>query len=148
MKIIFSEPKVILANRAKLLILFAKTFFILWKRFTDSIKINRPGHSIRMYWPNVWQPTVHAQQNIFEKTLMEAGSSHFYASFGTFCVQIGQFFVPQWVFKHSEEFRNRRHFPSKTTIYRCSSNLQKLTVTRKIDQFGRKRCQKKRKDLS
>ena len=36
------------------------------------------------------QPTVHVQQNTFEKTLIEVGSSHLYASFGTFCVQIGQ----------------------------------------------------------
>ena len=39
-------------------------------------------------------------------------------------------------------------FPSKTTIYRCSSILQRLTVTHIIDQFRHKRCQKKHKDLS
>ena len=36
---------------------------------TDSTKINRPGHNIRIYWTNFWQPTVHVDQNIFEKTL-------------------------------------------------------------------------------
>ena len=36
-------------------------------------------------------PTVHEQQNIFEKTLKEVGSSHLYTSFGSFCFQIGQF---------------------------------------------------------
>ena len=32
------------------------------------------------------------QQNIFEKTLIEVDSSHLYASFGTFCVQIDHIF--------------------------------------------------------
>ena len=31
------------------------------------------------------------------KMLIEVGSSHLYASFGTFCVQIGQFLEAQWV---------------------------------------------------
>ena len=35
----------------------------------------------------------------FWKTLIEAGSSHLYSSFGTFCVQIGQLFEAQWVFE-------------------------------------------------
>ena len=35
---------------------------------TDSTKINRPGHNIRMYWTNFRQPTAHVQQNIFRKT--------------------------------------------------------------------------------
>ena len=48
-------------------------------------------YSIRMYWKNFWQPTAHVKQNIFEKNLIEVGSSYLYASFGTFCVQIGQF---------------------------------------------------------
>ena len=113
---------------------------------TDSTKINRPGHNIRMYWPNFWQPTVHVQENIFEKTHIEVCNPHIYASFGFFCVQIGQSFTAQWVFKHSEEFRNRRHFPLMTAISRFSNILQRLTMPRKIDQFARKRCQKKRKD--
>ena len=50
---------------------------------TDSIKINRPGHSLRMYWPNFWQPIAHVQQNIFEKTNIEVCCPHLYASFGT-----------------------------------------------------------------
>ena len=35
----------------------------------------------------------------FWKTLIEVGSSHIYASFGTFCVQIGQLFEVQRVFE-------------------------------------------------
>ena len=35
--------------------------------------------------------------NIFEKTFIEVGSSHLYASFGTFFVQIGQLFKVQRV---------------------------------------------------
>ena len=37
-------------------------------------------------------------------TLIEACSPHLYPSFGTFCVQIGQLFEAQRVFKISEEF--------------------------------------------
>ena len=71
--------------------------YLIW--LTDSIKINRPGHNIRMCWANFWQPTVHVQQNTFEKTPIEAVSSHLCASFGTFCVQIGQFLEAQWLFE-------------------------------------------------
>ena len=84
---------------------------------TDSTKINRLEYNIRMYWTNFRQPTAHV------KTLLEVYSLHLYASFDTFCVQIGQLLAPQWVFKHSEEFRNRRHFPSKTGNCRFSNIL-------------------------
>ena len=48
---------------------------------------------IPMYWTNLWRPTVHVKQSIFEKKpLTEFGSSHLYASYGTFWVQIGQLF--------------------------------------------------------
>jgi len=101
-----------------------------------------------MHWTNFRQPTAHIQQNIFGKTLLEVGSPYLYASFGTFYAKIGPLFEAQWVFKHSEEFRNRRHFPSKTANCRFSNIFQRLTVPRIIDQFGRKRCQKKRKDVN
>ena len=87
---------------------------ILSEQHTDSTKINRPEHNIRMYWTNFRQPTAHVQLNISVKTLIEVCILHLYASFGTFCVKIGLLFVSQWVFYHSEEFQNRRHFPSKT----------------------------------
>ena len=64
---------------------------ILYGPLTDSTKINRPGHNIHTYWANFWQQNVHAQQDIFEKTLIEVGCPHLYASFSTFCVQICQF---------------------------------------------------------
>ena len=67
------------------------TFFV----HTDSTKINRPGHNTFMYRTNFQQPTAHLQQDTFGKTLIELGSLHLYASFGTFCVQIGQLFAPQ-----------------------------------------------------
>ena len=72
-------------------------------QYTDSTKINRPGNNIRMHWTNFKQPTAHLQQDIFGKTLIQVCSLHLYASFGTFWVQIGQLFAPQWVFEHSEE---------------------------------------------
>ena len=54
--------------------------------------MNLPN-SILMYWTNFWQPNVYVQQKIFwKKPLIEVGRSHLYASFGTFCVQIGSLF--------------------------------------------------------
>ena len=79
---------------------------------------------------------------ILKKSLIEVCSSHLHASFGTFCVQIGQFFEARWVFKHSEEFRNRRHFSSMTAICRFSNILQRLTAPRIIDNFDAK-CAKR-----
>ena len=83
----------------------------------------------------------------FEENLIEVCSPHLYASFATFCVQIGSLFVAQSVFKHPEEFPNRRHFPLKAAICRFPNILQRLTVPRMIDQFVRKQCQKKPKDM-
>ena len=79
----------------KPLILFRKVYHCA----TDSTKINRPGHNIRMYWTNFRQPTAHVKQNIFGKTSIEACSSHLYAFFGTFYAKIGQFLEAQWVFE-------------------------------------------------
>ena len=52
-----------------------------------------------MYWANFWPATVHVQQNIFGKILIEVGNSHLYASFDIFYVQIGQCFESKWVFE-------------------------------------------------
>ena len=68
-----------------------------------------PGYNVRI-WNDFCQPNVHEQQISFKKTRIEDCIPHLYASFGTFCVQIGQLFAAQWDFKHSEEFRNRQHF--------------------------------------
>ena len=43
---------------------------------------------------------------------------------------------------------NWSHFPLKTAILSFSYNFQRLTLPRIIDQFRRKMCQKKRKDVS
>ena len=67
--------------------------------YRKSQKKRNLAYSIRMCWTNFWPPTVHEQQNIFENTLIWVGSSHLYASFGTFCIQIGQFLEAQWVFE-------------------------------------------------
>ena len=45
------------------------------------------------------------------------------------------------------KIRNRRQFPSIAAICRLSNIFQRLTLPRVIDQFGRKRCQKKREDV-
>ena len=73
------------------------------KEYTDSTKINRPEHNIRMYWTNFWQPSVNVEQNTFEKTLIKVGSAHIYVYFGTFCVQIVQFFEAQWFFEKKKQ---------------------------------------------
>ena len=54
----------------------------------------------------------------FWKTLIEDGSSHLYASFGTFCVQIGQLFKAQRDFKLSEKFEIDVIFLPKQRFYR------------------------------
>ena len=97
---------------------------------------NKPSGVLHTYVLNVFSTAdCSCATKYIWKTLIEVGSPHLYACFGTFCVQIGQLFVAQWVLKHSEEFQNRRHFPSKTANYRFSNSL---TVPRIIDQFGRK----------
>ena len=50
-------------------------------------------HVLKEFWP----PTVHVQQNDFEKTFIEVCIPHLYDSFGTFWAQIGQLFEAQWV---------------------------------------------------
>ena len=59
---------------------------------------------LHTYVLNKFLTAVHVQQNIFEKTLIEVGSSLLYASFGIFWVQIGQLVEAQWDFKLLEEF--------------------------------------------
>ena len=66
---------------------------------TETHRNKNLPYSIRMYWTNFWQPTVHVEQNIFEKTPIKVNSSHHYASFGTFCVQISKFFKEEWAFE-------------------------------------------------
>ena len=95
---------------------------------TDSTKMKRSGYYTVVHTCVLWHYTlVHTYvlksfstatvHNIFGKTLTEVCSPHLYTSFGTFCVQIGQYFAAQWFFKHLEEWRNRRHFPLKTATY-------------------------------
>ena len=52
-----------------------------------------------MYWTNFCQPTNRVKQNIFEQTLIKDVSLSLYASFGTFCIQIGQLFESKWAFE-------------------------------------------------
>ena len=118
---------------------FRKSIAFIVMNFNNNARknMNLLPYSIRMYWTNFWQPTVLLQQNIFEKNHIELGSSHLYASFGIFCVQIGQLVEAQWDFKLS--FKN--------AILPFFYNFQRLTLPRIIDQFERKICQKKRRDV-
>ena len=71
-----------------------------------------------MYWTIFWPSTVQEQQNIFEKAPIEVGSSHLYASFGTFYVQIGQFWETQWVFEKMFENGKNAVFEGKWGRFR------------------------------
>ena len=112
---------------------------------TDSIKLNRLGYNTRMYWTNFWQPNVHIQQKFFEKNLIEAYSSHLYASFGIFCAQIGQLFEAQWVFETRLEIHKWLVWKENVVDFGI---LPKRMFKDSLWQYGRKRYQKKRKDVN
>ena len=114
---------------------------------TDSIKINRPYHNIRIYWTNIWQPTIDVQQSIFEKIRIKVCSTHLYASFGTFCAYIGQLFETQRVFEVCLRIDKSLWSKEKVVDFGILPNVWRLTVPRPIDQFWRKKCQKKSKDV-
>ena len=84
---------------AKKKVLIYSTLNSLKKTFNNIASQKNLPYSIRIYWTNFWRPTVHVQQNIFEKTFIEVCSLHLYASFGTFCAQKGLLFEAQWIFQ-------------------------------------------------
>ena len=68
--------------------MFAAHFELL----TDSTKINRPEHTY-VCTERIFDSRLFMDHKIsFEKTLIEGGSSHIYASFGTSCAKFGQLF--------------------------------------------------------
>ena len=87
---------------------------------TIPFKIKHPVYNICMYWTNIWQPTVHVQQNIFEEAVIKNCSPHIYASFGTFESKLGNYS------RHSESL-NLQHInrflenegPSKIRLLQC-----------------------------
>ena len=84
-----------------------------------------------------------------KKTLIEVGSSHIYASFGTFFVQIGQLFRAKQVFDKC--MKTVKSLFSKENDFDFDFEFEffrNLTVPRLIDKFEPKRCQKKHKDVS
>ena len=100
-----------------------------------------------MYWTNFWHPTTYVPQNIFEKTLLEVCIPHLYTSFGTF-------FVPTLVnySRHSEFLKYVRKSTNRCDRRKMSSFSEffimfKDSLCRVIDQFWRKKSQKKRKDV-
>ena len=90
---------------------------------TDSTKINRPGHSIRMYWTIFWQPTAHVHQNIFGKTPTKVCSPHLYPSFYTFYVKIGWLFKAQWVFEECLKIDNELSSKENVVDFRILPNV-------------------------
>ena len=106
-------------------------------------KTSDAQHTRCRWWTNFWQ-ALFMYNNIF---LKKTFSPNLYASFGTFCVQISQLFEAEWVFKLSKEFEIDDIFLRKQKFLDVQASIiQRLTVPRIIDQLGRKRCQKKRKD--
>ena len=87
-----------------------------------------------MYWAVFWQPTIHLQQSIFEKILLK------------FLIHLLTLLLAPFAPKLVSHSRNSEYL----NYVRKSKNHLKLTVPRIyriIDQFARKRCQKKRKDV-
>ena len=115
------------------------------KMYTDSQK--HESTLVHTYWTNFWQPIVHVQPKLFEKTLIEIGSPHLYPSFGTFCAQIGQLFEAQWVFEICLKINKSLSSKENVVDFAILPIVYRFTLPRKIDQFGHKRCQKKRKDV-
>ena len=81
----------------------------------------------------------------FWKTVIEVHSSHIYASFGNFYVQIGQLFEAQWDFKLSKKFEiddiflRSQRFVDFQTYFKDSLCLEKLI---NLDAKGIKRSVK------
>ena len=66
-------------------------FWQIW--CTDSTK-KKPSVTQHKYVLNKFLTADRScKKNIFEKTFIEVGSPHLYASFGTFCAKINQLFV-------------------------------------------------------
>ena len=107
----------------------------------------RRGYNILMFWRNFWLRTVHVQQKIFEKALIEFGKPHLYASLGTFYIPIDQSFQAQWVLKNAWTPTNRR-FRRKCQQFRILTNVQRLNAPRIIDQFGCKKGAKRSVKMS
>ena len=108
----------------------------IFEKYTASQK--HESYSISKCWTNFWQPTILVQQNIFIKTLIEFVSLHIYASFGTFCVQIGQFFEAQWDFKLSEEFDIEIIFLRKKRCYRFQTFFKGWLCLEKLTNLNAK----------
>ena len=72
----------------------------------------------------------------------------FYASFGTFCVQIGHFLEAQWVFEKCLQTVKSPFSKENVFDFGILTKGYSLTVPWIIAQFGRTMCQKKREDVS
>ena len=84
----------------------------------------------------VLSPTIHVQQNILEKSLIEVPSSYLHASFGTFYVQIVRGTVSLWKYLKTVKSLLLKENDVNFEFFRMF--LKSLTVSRIIDQFGRK----------
>ena len=105
-------------------------------------------YNILMYWTNIYHPTNRVKQNISEQTLIKDVSLCLYASFGTFCVQIGQLFESQWAFEECLNIDKSSFSKEMYADFGILPNVQRLTAPLILGRFGRKSCQKKREDVN
>ena len=112
----------------------------------DSRRIKILVHNICLMFVLNGSLTAHSSCTIKDFwNLTKDSSSHLYASFGTFWVQIGQLFEVQWDFKLWEEFEIdviflwKQRFDRFQTFFKDSLWLQKLT---NLDAKGAKRSVK------
>ena len=139
---------------SKLQVSLFKKLVYFTNSFWSSLSIQEGGLFKRVvllceygtYWRNFCQLTVRVQQNIFEKPLIEDGSLHLYVSFLPFASKLDNYLrLKSLNIGKKSKLAIFSLENNDWSIDRCSSILLSLTVTRIIDQFGRKRCHKKRK---
>ena len=90
-------------------------------------------YSIRICTKPIFDSRPLINNKIFLKKLIKVGSSHLYASFGTYCVKIGKLFNSQWKFILSEDFEKddfffrKQRFDRFQTFFKDSLCVQLLT---------------------
>ena len=79
-------------------ILLSPSYFGLWSLWLEYFRRSL-CHLSRLDPFDLDEHLYQSKKLFLKKTPIEVDSSHLYASFGTFCVQIGQFLEALWVFE-------------------------------------------------
>ena len=111
--------------------------------FTVENTSMNPKYFIHMYWTNFCRLTVNFYENTFEKLRRKICSPNIYASFGTFCVKIGQLFESQWAFQEclniDKSLFSKENVADFRRMFKDSLRLETLT---NLDAKGAKRSVK------